>query len=203
MLCIGLEVRGGVEVCVCVCVCGSGGGRGVNGTESRGRPSSNLLRIRFLERVHKTAVCSVMDPRLHRVTRWYVLRVQILVRCLANSKCGRNHLCCHMFSVPTKPTHLESHTCSTCLTGAALCAWNTFRLHFAFRALLQDYTHRFLLPEGVSFSSFLLPPVSLVEILRLPPPSPTPHASLTAHITGLWLFVSYDGDQLWRPVASN
>ena len=100
----------------------------------------------------KKAVCSVMDPRLHRVTRWYVLRVQILVRCLANSKCGRNHLCCHMFSVPTKPTHLESHTCSTCLTGAALCAWNTFRLHFAFRALLQDYTHRFLLPEGVSFS---------------------------------------------------
>lgn len=165
MLCIALEVRGGVEVCVCVC----SGERGVNGTESRGRPSSNLLRIRFLERVHKKALCSVRDPRLHRATRWYVLQVQILVRCLANSKCGRNHLCCHMFSVPTKPTHLESHTCSTCLTGAALCAWNTFRLHFAFRALLQDYTHRFLLPEGVSFSSFLLPTISLVEILHLLP----------------------------------
>ena len=54
MLCIALEVRGGVEVCVCVC----GGERGVNGTESRGRPSSNLLRIRFLERVHKKALCS-------------------------------------------------------------------------------------------------------------------------------------------------
>ena len=74
-------------VCVCVCVCvwwGEGGKR----TKSRGRPSSNLLRIRFLESVHKKALCSVMDPHLHRATRQYVLRVQILVQYLANSKCA-------------------------------------------------------------------------------------------------------------------
>ena len=189
-----------VSVCVCVCVVGEGGKQ----AKSRGRLSSNLLRIRFLESVHKKALCSVMDPHLHRATRQYVLRVQILVRYLANSKCayhwGKSHLCCHIFSIPAIPTHLESHTCTACLTDAALWAWNTFCLHFAFLALLlQDYTHVFLRPEGVSLSSFLLPTVSLVEILHLPSSLFYSTCLLQPTLTGIVVACIL----LWRPVASN
>ena len=110
---------------------------------------------------------------------------------------GKNHLCCHIFSVPAIPAHLESHTCTACLTDAALWAWNTFCLHFAFLALLQDYTHVFLRPEGVSLSSFLLPTVSLVEILHLPSSlSYSTRLSHSPHSLGLWLLGSYYRGQL-------
>ena len=156
-------------MCVCVCVCVCGGERGASRTKSRGRPSPNLPRIRFLESVHREALCSVIDPWLHRATRRHVVRAQILVRCLANSKRGKNQLCCtcsvfqphqltwvpHVHHLPdgcrsAGLEYLSPPLCLPCSSSSRL------------------YTH-VPSPEGVSFFSFLLPTVSLVEILHLPP----------------------------------
>lgn len=80
-----------------------------------------------------------------------------------------------------------------------LCAWNTLHPYFALPAL--------------SFYSRLYTHVLSLKVVPLPllphhkpgsdaPPSsfslhsPTPHASVPAHNSGLWLFVSYNRHQL-------
>lgn len=135
----------------------------------------------------------------------YVLWVQILVWCLANNKCanhrGRNHLHHHLFRVQPYQLIWRPTSAPRAFIDAALWARN-FSL---FLLCLPTSFFFFKTIHICSFSLkvfflFLFPSSSPQAWLRCSAfPLSLPNSSCVYNspwLTGLWLFVSYNGDQL-------
>lgn len=144
-----------------------------------------------------------MDHLLSRATRMCAPWMYILVGCLANNMCanhcGKNHFAtvCWVFQPYQLVRRSTQMPCA--FIDAALCAWNTLPYYLALLALSCSsrlYTH--------FFSLYVLPLPLLAhhnpqsDALPSPISHPPLHMPLlyTAHDFLLWLFVSYNGNQM-------